>query len=249
MNYLIIEDNPLEIDAIPRLIPNPAKIVSTFSEARSLLETQNYDGVLSDLFFPFGESNEFLDESEFRKYAGTLYTQYMSRIKPEFLEGLPRATNLEEFFLYQKEGVLPETLRAIKNALNVKGSIFEKLDEVDKEKFPGDVGFITKLLEQNGGHKFKQYLFGCEIEDHRDEVLARTHDAPLGIAIYQACKEKNIPCVIVTGDYHHGPKFQALCEHAGPSVDIVDKETNLKAWKSGYERLEHMVKNTSSSYY
>lgn len=235
MKYLLIEDNQTEIDAVRVLLPEPEDLVSTFSEARELLETKTYDGVITDMYFPFGGESEFLNESDFRVYVAKFFSDYANRSGK--CRG-PRAESLSEYVKSREEDC--QLSRALCLTANIMGeddplALLNLLDN------PGN-----KVIESNLEREFERYSFHEDMRSHARQIRHAEHLAPMGLAIVEHCEEQNIPYCVVTGDYHHGPKFQAICNRVARYVDTVDKETNLKGWEQGYDILKNLIKRDAA---
>ena len=76
---------------------------------------------------------------------------------------------------------------------------------------------------------------------------------PIGVTVLIIARERNIPCVLVTAGYHHGNKYQPVCEFqrsigAPEIVDGVDgsmseAEAETKNWPKGLGVLRGLIQN------
>lgn len=77
------------------------------------------------------------------------------------------------------------------------------------------------------------------------------HDTeePCGVAVMVVCREKDIPCVLNTAGYHHGLRYQWICDLTarlgGPlMVDTgsdYQEEKDSKNWDLAFRRLKAMM--------
>lgn len=71
---------------------------------------------------------------------------------------------------------------------------------------------------------------------------------PIGVAVLLLAHERGIPCVLVTAGYHHGSKYQPVCdlqrwlgvpEIIDGSYDEIESEN--KDWPKGLEVLRALI--------
>ena len=77
---------------------------------------------------------------------------------------------------------------------------------------------------------------------------------PIGVAVLMMARERNIPCVLVTAGYHHGSKYQPVCEFQRwlKAPEIVDgsggeAESETKDWSKGFEVLKDLIAKRSTA--
>lgn len=77
---------------------------------------------------------------------------------------------------------------------------------------------------------------------------------PMGVAILLLAAERGIPCVLVTAGYHHGSKYQPVCEFQRwfGAPEIVDSsggeaEAETKDWPKGLEVLKGIIAERSKA--
>ena len=81
-----------------------------------------------------------------------------------------------------------------------------------------------------------------------DEVNNAAH--PMGVAIQLIARERKIPCLLVTAGYHHGSKYQLVCDFQrelklpaiidGLNVS-GDSEAENKNWTRAWEMLKAII--------
>lgn len=69
---------------------------------------------------------------------------------------------------------------------------------------------------------------------------------PIGVQIALEAKQLGIPCVLNTAGYHHGTKYEWICQLARsqkwPLIDASqdrNKEADTKNWDRAWEKLQH----------
>ena len=75
---------------------------------------------------------------------------------------------------------------------------------------------------------------------------------PMGVAVLMMARERKIPCVLVTAGYHHGSKYQPVCDFQRwlDAPEIVDGshgeiEAETKDWPRGLEVLQALITKRS----
>jgi CheY-like chemotaxis protein len=76
---------------------------------------------------------------------------------------------------------------------------------------------------------------------------------PIGVVVLMIARERDIPCVLVTAGYHHGNKYQPICEFQRSinAPEIVDSsaseaEAETKNWPKGLEVLCGLIERRRS---
>ena len=208
---LVIEDNIAEaINAqteLARVGINDFRAVTTLSEGLEAMP--NYDGVLSDLFFPTGDMP---------------VEQYVQRFLPAYEHFR------EESF--KKRGEDDVVLRAVKACAEAFGMTPQ--DYV--EKVVSQVN-NTRMLEiardaVAGIDNSKDYERFLKVE----EDIRKGINLPLGIVASERAKELRIPSVIVTSMNHHDYSFAPVRGLINvPYEDTLIE--GKKDWKGGIEFL------------
>lgn len=70
---------------------------------------------------------------------------------------------------------------------------------------------------------------------------------PIGVRVGIVCRDHNLPCVLNTAGYHHGAKYEWICQMSYGVVEgfppIIDassdyhKEAQTKDWKEAFNAL------------
>lgn len=77
-----------------------------------------------------------------------------------------------------------------------------------------------------------------------------TQEEALGVNIMIICRERRIPCVLNIAGYHHGKRYQWVCDLQRflNLPELVDATGNYyndapsKNWQLAFERLERLIK-------
>lgn len=72
-----------------------------------------------------------------------------------------------------------------------------------------------------------------------------SQEEPIGVAVMILCRERNIPCILNTAGYHHGSRYQWICElqqelHLPGIIDASGDsyaEADTKNWEGAYNAL------------
>lgn len=72
---------------------------------------------------------------------------------------------------------------------------------------------------------------------------------PIGVSIMIQCQKGNIPCVLNTAGYHHGSRYQWICDlqRTLELPEIVDatgdyfKDADKKNWERAFEKLKEAI--------
>jgi len=218
---LIVEDKKEYIaDAKEILGDKIIGIVNTYKIFEEYLDKNsgNIHGVLSDLYFPSG-------------YEGTP--------KHKFILGDEVACAIEDYLVTRNYynnpigNVVNEILKTGKLG-NTHEDVVENLlkNENEISKLPGLKEVIE--LKLNKYHEFLEYK---KLEKEKREGKRKF---PMGMFVYKTCKEKNIPCIIVTDVYHHGTQFQPFVEKVGRYFDqLVDGK---KQWEEAFEEIRKVMR-------
>ena len=77
-------------------------------------------------------------------------------------------------------------------------------------------------------------------------------EEPKGVAVMMICREQNIPCIMVTAGFHHGARYDWICQlgralHCPEMVDSRPKdkeygEADSKDWRRAYLALQWVLK-------
>jgi hypothetical protein len=75
-------------------------------------------------------------------------------------------------------------------------------------------------------------------------------EEPIGVSIMMRCREMKLPCILNTSGYHHGSRYQWICDLQRDLKlpEIVDssgdyfKDAETKNWKYAYEALTELIK-------
>jgi CheY-like chemotaxis protein len=201
---LVVEDNPKNIeDAISALSDFEVVVATTYSEFEKALDLTNPSAVLSDLYFNTGYG---MDEKHCRMKdeACSIMEEYVKKIDVRN----PVAEVLEFFFKTGSFGsTVDEYLEMMKEMPIIKDESFRSLARI-------------KWKEHETVEHYKSLLY---------DMKTGMHLLPSGIFVYRHCKEKNIPCVIVTSEYHHGVGFQPFVYCVGQYVDRLENDKKLWA--------------------
>jgi len=208
---LVVEDSPEEREFAKSVLEDKADLifVEDFGEFLDQ-DLSKYNGVLSDFYFPFGERKFEVYEMELRKGISKHILSYLdsqSHLKNNSI-GLAVDLIITNF-----------SLRDINHYFEIFGN-----DEVIKK--------IRPQIEQS----YESLIYFKDIQNHVEEINSKKSLAPLGWQVYQDCKEKNIPCVIVTSEYHHGSKLQPFTDSINQYIDIV-LPNGHKDWEAGFQKL------------
>lgn len=177
------------------------------------MDSQPFDYILSDLYFPSGhQSNSMIYKSQ-KRFAATLVQSYIEQAKLEY-NPLIKAARL----------VFAELLGRGED-------VFEAIKILPCGHDPKMREAISRGLKKE--EELNKYLgFIKDIEENE-------HYLPQGLFIYKKAQDLQIPCAIVTSEYHHGTKFQPFASSVGHYQDQLN-EDGSKKWK---QALDYLVEN------
>ncbi len=75
-------------------------------------------------------------------------------------------------------------------------------------------------------------------------------EEPIGVSIMMRCRELKLPCILNTSGYHHGSRYQWICDlqRDFSLPEIVDstgdyfKEAETKNWQRAFDELSKLLK-------
>ena len=208
MKILLIEDTVEEAEfAMEALKVHQLSLATDYAGFQEQLKLQP-ELVLSDLYFPYGAIEENLKQ-RFRKETLNRFDTFISTHH----QTNPIAEAIEVIF---KTGVFGNTLDNYFSAM--------KNDPIVQ---------MPKFQEQIRD-KWNEYQTNKTYCLLREEMNLDQHLLPLGLFVSEECQKQNIPCVIVTSEYHHGVKFQPFSNSAGPYFDRLTD--GHKQWQEAVQR-------------
>lgn len=211
-SILIIEDNKDEaayaLDVVKNAGFSEVHVIDTLSRAVKAIPC--YDGVLTDLFFPLGDS---IDE------------EYIQRFLPHY----------EEF--RKKTFTKLEGLNPVKKALETVALTFGTSPREYVENVMSKLNTPRNVLKAaqdtiagiNDTERYEKFL---KIE----EGIREGTNLPLGIVASEIAHKVSRPCVIVTSTYHHDDAFEPISS----LINVPYKDTLVdgrKNWSGGIESL------------
>ena len=211
-SVLVIEDNVAEaIYAQAELAKAGCKnfrAVMTLSEG--LVAMPQYGAVLSDLFFPAGNSST----GQYSQRFLPLYEQFKQRRFPKLREDNPVSRAVEA--CAKVFGVAPrEYVENVLTRMNTPPVVLKAARDS-----------LTGITDSERYEKF------LKVEEW---IRDGTH-LPLGIVVSERANELGIPIVIVTSTYHHDDAFEPVRD----LVTVPYRDTLVdgrKDWKGGIELL------------
>jgi hypothetical protein len=102
--------------------------------------------------------------------------------------------------------------------------------------------FNRKRLEDYDGVISDVFFPGSEMAPY-------DNDEPCGVGVMMLCYAKKKPCVLITAGWHHGVRYDWICqlqrELSLPDMvdgsDDHDKEAGTKDWVRAYRRLQAVM--------
>ncbi|KKT14907.1 MAG: hypothetical protein UV94_C0006G0071 [Parcubacteria group bacterium GW2011_GWC1_43_30] len=118
-----------------------------------------------------------------------------------------------------------------------------------KQFFASQTGVEVSYLKRTPYHPVYD---GRELQPGKyDGVLCDIYfyDEPHGVAVMMTCRERNIPCIMVTAGYHHGDRYNWICMMARElrCPEMVDassdreKEADRKDWAEAFGQLKKLI--------
>ncbi len=75
-------------------------------------------------------------------------------------------------------------------------------------------------------------------------------DEPIGVSIMMICQKQNIPCILVSSEFHHGPRLQWITaliralefpEIVGGTTSALRGVKEPKKWDDALEKLKELM--------
>ena len=213
---LIVEDNIAEAiyaqSDVARAGFRDISVSQNLESALNVLEREKYDYILSDLFFPIGNTNKDKYISEIVP----LYETYADR----------RFTKITD-----EDNVIKRTCEHIAKSFGIT------VEEYLEKLLPTMIN-IPKVISAAkdavyGRRDYEKYL-------KFQKTIAKVKDGsmfPSGLYVVEKATELEIPIIIVTSTYHHDAAFEAIRDKVNaPYIDTLE-EDGRKNWSKGIEKL------------